>query len=297
MKMKTIAAIVAALTSTGLYAAETYNVEAGIRYTTSSVDDQTESTGTIISGTYYLKPITIDGAQPFMELDVLQRASGVSLRYATVSLETSALSKTTLNPVEIGGTFYVDEFVLGFNNSTWSKAFPVKSNTALNYDIKSTSTGFNVGYWALPNTVVSYFNEKQDATYTRSSTSLTALSDLKRTANGIASHTVMSLGGTQSLVLDLGYQQIKREQSSSDNNKEYAAKVRFYPEAKYFFEGGYSVNTGDYEYDKGTTIAVGAGYAFTPRFAVLLSTSKFDGDVSAKKSSETATTLTAGYRF
>lgn len=109
--------------------------------------------------------------------------------------------------------------------------------------------------------------------------------------------TVTSLGGTQSLVLDFYYDQIKREQTSSQNNNEYGAKVRFYPEAKYFVEAGYIVNNGDYAYRTGKTLVVGAGYAFTPRLAVLLSTYKFDGDVSTEQSSETSTTLTVGYRF
>lgn len=294
---KAIALSVAALAMVNANAAETYNIQAGARYQTQSVDDQTDLTGTSIGGTYYLKPITIDGTQPFMELDVLQRASGISVQYANVSMETAALNKTTLNAVEVSGNFFVNDFVLGFNNQTWDKNFSLKSNAANNYGIKSTTTGFNVGYWVLPNTVVSYVNEKNDATYTRSSNSMTAIADVTNTTNGVLSHSVMSLGGTQSLVLDLGYKQVKREQTTSKTNTEYAAKVRYYPEAKYFVEGGYSVNSGDYDYNKGKAFMVGAGYAFTPRFAVLLATEKFDGDVAAEKSSGTSTTLTAGYRF
>mgnify|MGYP000093053443 CR=1 FL=1 len=279
------------------FAAETYNVEAGVQYQTQSTDDKTDLTATAIAGTYYLKPITIDGTQPFMELDVLQRASGISVRYANVSMETAALSKTTLNPVEVSGNFFVDDFVLGFNNSTWDKNFNLKSSAANYYGIKSTTTGFNVGYWVLPNTVVSFVNEKNEANYTRSSNSLSAIADVTNTTNGVLSHSVVSLGGAQSLVLDLGYKQVKREQTTSKTNTEYAAKVRYYPEAKYFFEGGYSVNSGDYDYNKGKAFMVGAGYAFTPRFAVLLSTEKFNGDVASEQSSGTSTTLTAGYRF
>lgn len=297
MKMKMIAAVVGTLVAANVYAAETYNVEAGVQYMNSSTDGGTDSTATAIGGTYYFKDIVIDGKQPFMELDVLQKASGVSARYVNMSMETSVLTKTTLNPVQLSGTFYVDNFVFGLNNVTWDKAFSLKSNTALNYGIKSTTTGVSVGYWVLPNTVVSLTNENDKATYTRSSTSLSNIADLKQTSNSISSHTVTSLGGTQSLVLDFSYKQVKQEQTATENNKEYAAKVRYYPEAKYFVEGGYISNTGDNASDKGKTMLVGAGYAFTPRFAVLLTTSKFNGDVSAEKSSETSTTLTAGYRF
>ncbi len=297
MKVKTIAAVVGALLAANVYAADTYKVQAGVYNATSSTDDKTESTATVFSGTYYLKDITIDSTQPFMELDFIQKASGVSVRYGSVSLETAALSKTTVNPIELSGTFYADKFIFGINNETWNKAFSLKSNNALNYDIKTKTTGFSVGYFVTPTTSVSYENSKADATYTRSSTSLTALKDLSITTNGITSHTVTSLGGTKSLVVDLGYRQIKQEQTKSETNTEYAAKVRYYPEAKYFVEGGYTSNTGDNAGDKGKTMLFGAGYSFTPRFAVLLSTEKFSGDVSAENSSSTSTRLTAGYRF
>ena len=297
MKMKMIAAVVGTLVAANVYAAETYNVQAGVQYLKGSVDDGTDTTATAIGGTYYFKDVVIDGTQPFMELDVLQKASNVSIQYINLSMETSVLSKTTVNPVQLGGTLYVDNFILGVNNTTWDKAFSLKSNATLNYGIKSTSTGFSAGYWVTPTTAVTFNNTKDDATYTRSSNSLTAIKDLTSTTNGIASHTVTSLGGTQSLVLDFYYDQIKREQTASETNKEYGAKVRYYPEAKYFVEGGYIVNTGDNAANKGKTYALGAGYAFTPRFAVLLSTAKFSGDVSSEKSSETQTILTAGYRF
>lgn len=297
MKIKMIAAVVGTLVAANVYAAETYNVEAGIQYYTSSTDDKTEGTATAVAGKYYFKDVVIDGTQPFMELDVLQKASNVYARYINMSLETADFSKTTVNPVEVGGTLYVDNFVLGINNSSWDKALPLKSNATYNYNIKSKTTGFNVGYWVTPTTTVSFVNSKDDASYARSSTNLNIIKDVTITSNGIASHTVTSLGGTQSLVLDFYYDQIKREQATSENNKEYGAKVRYYPEAKYFVEGGYIINTGDHAYTKGKTLVAGAGYAFTPRMAVLLSTAKFDGDVSTEKSSNTTTTLTLGYRF
>lgn len=297
MKLKMIAAVVGTLIAANVYAQETYNVQAGLQNQTSSDDCKNDSTSTIFSGTYYFKNININSAQPFMELDFLQKASNVTVGYGNVSLENSVLSKTTLNPLQLGGTFYNDNFIFGVNNQTWDKAFSLKSNTTLNYGIKASTTGFNVGYFVTPTTAVSFVNEKLKATYTRSSNSLTALKDLTNTSNGITSHTVLPLGGTQSLVVDLGYGQIKQEQTVSEKNTEYAAKVRYYPEAKYFVEGGYTSNSGDNAGDKGKTMLLGAGYSFTPRFAVLLSTEKFSGDVSAEKSSSTATTLTAGYRF
>jgi hypothetical protein len=297
LKLKMIAAVVGTFVIANAYAEETYNIQAGLQNQTSSDDSNVETTSTIFSGTYYLKNIVINNTQPFMELDFLQKASNVTVGYGNVSLETSVLSKTTLNPLQLGGTFYHDNFIFGFNNQTWDKAFSLKSNTALNYGIKSSSTGFNVGYFVTPTTAISFINIKSNASYTRSSSSLSALNDLTNTTNGVTSHTVMSLGDTQSLVVDLAYRKIKQEQTTSETNKEYAAKVRYYPEAKYYVEGGYTSNSGDDAGDKGKTMLFGVGYAFTPRFAVMLSTEKFSGDVSTEKSSSSSTTLTAGYRF
>lgn len=297
MKLKMIATIVGALVAANAYAAETYNIEAGGEYNTSSTDSKTDQTIIGVGGTYYFKPIAIDTTKPFAELDVLQRASSVTVRYADVSIETATFAKTTVNPMTVKGTLYVDDFIFGLNNETWSKKFNLKANAAYNYDIKSTTTGFNVGYFVTPTTSVSFVNEKNDATYTRSSTQLTALKDLKVSSNGLTSRSILPLSGTQSIVIDLAYTQIKQEQTATENNKEISGKVRYYPEAKYFVEGGYISNTGDNAYDKGKTMIIGAGYAITPRLGVALTTAKFSGDVSAENSSGTQTSLIAGYRF
>ncbi len=297
MKMKMIAAVVTTLAVANVYAAETYNIQAGIQHSKSSVDDGTEQTLTSIGGTYYFKDIVIDASQPFMEMDVLQKASNVRIEYASVDFETSSLAKTKLKATRLGGTAYVDNFILGINNTKWDETFKTKANAAQSYGIDSTTTGFNIGYWVTPTTAIGFVNSKSEATYTRSATSMNAIKDESTTSNGIASHTVTSLGGTQSLVLDFYYDQIKREQNKSETNKEYGAKVRYYPESKYFVEAGYIINTGDNAYNEGKTLVAGAGYAFTPRLSVLLSTSKFNGDVSSEKSSGTSTELKLGYRF
>lgn len=297
MKLKKIAIAFCALAYANVYAVETYNTELGIGNLNSSTDAGTDTTMTYIGASYYFKPINIDGTQPFMEMDVLQKASNIGIRYANMSVETSALSKTMLNPLQLSGTFYIDDFLFGLNNSTWNKSFTIKSNTAYNYEIKSTTSGFNLGYWILPSTTISYVYSKASAQYTRNSTSLSAINDLNTTTNGIASHTISKLDGNQSLVLDLGYSQIKTEQTKTENNIEYDAKVRYYPESKYYIEGGFIVNTGDNESDKGKTYVFGVGYAFTPRMGVFLSTEKFNGDVSSENSSGKSTTITAGYRF
>ena len=297
MKLKMIAAVVGTLAIANVYAQETYNVEAGFQYAKFSDDDSTKQTLTAVGGTYYLKPIIIDRSQPFMELDFLQKASGISVRSASLKYEDSTFASTSTSPLELSGNFYVDNFAFGASTSSWgSTNFTTKANAARYVGIKSTTNGFNVGYFVTPTTLVSYINSKETATYAPSA-GLAAIKDYDKTTNGVKSHTVTSLGGTEFLVVDLTYSQIKKEQTASEKNTEYGAKVRYYPEAKYFFEGGYTSNSGDNAGDKGKTMLLGAGYSFTPRFAVMLSTEKFSGDVSAEKSSSTSTMLTAGYRF
>jgi hypothetical protein len=297
MKLKMIAAVVSTLAITNAYAQETYNVEAGFQYGKFSNDDGTKQKVTSVGGTYYLKPVAINQSQPFMELDFLQKASGISVLYATLGYEDKTFASTNANPLEVSGNFYVDNFAFGASTSSWgSTNFTTKANAARYVGIKSTDTGFNVGYFVTPTTLVSYVSSKGTATYSPSA-GISAINDLNTTTNGVKSHTVMSLGGTESLVVDLAYSQIKQEQTASKKNTEYAAKVRYYPEAKYFVEGGYTSNSGDNAGAKGKTMLLGAGYSFTPRFAVLLSTEKFSGDMSAEKSSSSTTTLSAGYRF
>lgn len=297
MKLKMIAAVVGTLVIANAYAQETYNVEAGVQYGKFSDDDGGSQKLTAVGGTYYLKPIVIDQSQPFAELDFLQKASGISVSYGTNKYEDKTFVGTNINRPEVSGNFYVDNFVIGASTSSWgSTNFTTKANAARYVGIKSTTNGFNVGYFVTPTTLVSYINSKETATYSPSA-GLAAIKDYNNTTNGVKSHTVMSLGGTEFLVVDLSYEQIKKEQTASEKNTEYGAKVRYYPEAKYFVEGGYTSNSGDNAGDKGKTMLLGAGYSFTPRFAVMLSTEKFSGDVSAEKSSSTSTMLKAGYRF
>jgi hypothetical protein len=297
MKLKIITVVVGTLVIANAYAQETYNIQAGLQNETSSDDNNNDKTSSIISGTYYFKNIVINNTQPFMELDFLQQASNVTVGSGNETLENSEFSKSTIIPLQLGGTFYIDNFIFGVNNQTWRKTFSLKSNTALNYELESSSTGFNVGYFVTPTTAISFVNNKSTIKYKHSSNSLTALNDLTNKTNGVRSHTVTSFASTGFLVVDLSYDQIKSEQTKSETNREYSAKFRYYPEAKSFFEGGYTSNSGDKASDKGKTMLFGAGYSFTPRFIVLLSTEKFSGDVSPEKSSSSSTMLTARYRF
>ena len=290
-------AVVATLVATNAIAqTDTYNVEAAIQYSKSSVDDQTTTKGTLGLVNYYFKPILNDSKQPFLEKDFLQKASSVGIIYGNLSTETSVLASATPTPLGLNGTYYANDFVFGVSNISWDKTFLLKSNSARSYGIKSNDTSIKVGYYVTPTTLASFTNEQTTASYTAGG-GASAISDLKYTNNAISTHTVTPLNGTEFVVLDLKYNQIKRDQTTSQNNTEISGNIRYYPEAKYYVEGGYITNSGDYDYYKGSTLSVGAGYSFTPQFALFLSTSKFSGSVSSQNSSSTSSTITAGYRF
>jgi hypothetical protein len=297
MKFKmTMVAVVVALAATNLYAQETYNVEVVGATGSKNTDDQTKQTLTMFNGIYYFKPIKIETNQPYAELDFLQKASSISLTYGNQSIETANVVNTTITPLGITGTVYIDNLILGFNSSNWSADLKLKSNTARYTGIKANTTGVDIGYFVTPETALSFTTSKDTASYTPSA-GVAAQVDLNITTNSITSRTVTSLGGSQSMRVDLQYNQITREQTLSLKNNEYGFSLRYYPDSKYYVEGGYLTNTGDRDYDKGKTLSAGAGILFTPRFGVLLSTAKFTGDVSTEQSSSTLTILTAGYRF
>ena len=299
MKFKmTMVATVVALAATNLHAQETYNVEVVGTNGSKNTDDQTKQTINMFSGTYYFKSIKIDSNQPYAELDFLQKASSISLTYANQSVETANVVNTTITPIELKGTVYIDNLILGLSSNNWSGDLKLKANTARYYGIKANTTGVNIGYFVTPETALTFTTSKDTASYTPSA-GLAAQGDLNITTNSITSRTVTSLGGTQSMRVDLKYNSIAYEAATAASlkNNEYGFSLRYYPESKYYVEGGYLINTGDRDYAKGKTLSAGAGIAFTPRFGVLLSTAKFTGDVSTELSSSTLTTLTAGYRF
>jgi hypothetical protein len=297
MKKTNLFAVITTLVATNAFAqTETYNVEAAFQYSKSSADDQSTTKSTLGLINYYFKPIVNDSKQPFLEKDFLQKASSVGIVYGNVSTESSVFASATPTPLGLTGTYYADEFVFEISNISWDKTFLLKSNSARSYGIKSNDTSIKFGYYVTPTTLASFTNGQSTGSYTAGG-GASAISDVKRTSNAFSTHTVTPLNGSEFVVLDLKYNQVKRDQTTSQSNTEISGNVRYYPEAKYYVEGGYTTNTGAYDYDKGSTIGVGAGYSFTPRFALFVYTSKFSGSVSAENSSSNSTTLTAGYRF
>jgi len=243
----------------------------------------------------YLKCIEKNNRN-YAKKDFLQKASSVGIIYGNINTETSVLASATPTPLGLNGTYYADDFVFGISNISWDKTFLLKSNSARSYGIKSNDTSIKFGYYVTPTTLASFTNDQSNASYTAGG-GASAISDLKYTSNAFSTHTVKPLNGSEFVVLDLKYNQVKRDQTTSQNNTEISGNLRYYPEAKYYVEGGYTTNSGDYDYNKGSTLSVGAGYSFTPQFALFLTTSKFSGSVSAQNSSSTSSTITAGYRF
>ncbi len=297
MKLKFMVTIVSAVIITNAYAAASYNVEAGLQYANSNTDDKTSQKIMSIAGTYYLQSIANDPSQPFAEMDFLQKASSLNLLYSNINYESNTFASTTINPISFGGNFYADKFSFGASTSSWGNTnFNFKSNSSHYIGIKSTKTNFNFGYFVTPTTLVSFVNSKESANYSPSA-GLSAVNDLTVTTNGLKSHTVTSLSGSESIAVDLAYNQIRSEQDTSQSNVEYGLNVRYYPEANYYFEGGYKINSGDYAADKGNTYSLGAGIKLTPNFGLMLTTSKFSVSDSTQNSGKTSTVLTAGYRF
>lgn len=294
--MRLLATAFCSMVIANVYAQDSYNIEAGGQYMTSSADDSTDQKITGIGGTYYLKPIKIDSTKPYAELDFLQRASGISVLYGVNKFEDADFLSTNIPQLKVGGVFYVDNFVLGASTQSFDKNFNLKQAPASYYGIKNEATTLSVGYFVLPNTLVSFVNEKETQKHSPS-TGLAAIKDLTNTTNSVTSHSVISLGGTESLVLDFSYKQVNRDQTTSKDNTIYEAKARYYPKNNIFVEGGYSKNTGDTAYFKGKTTLLGLGYSFTPRFALSITALDFSGDVASEKSSSKTTGVIASYRF
>jgi len=274
---------------------ETYSFETLAESYNSSVDNGTSLTYMRYSGRYYFKPITINDSEPFAELDLLQRASSISIAYADGNLETSSLSKDNIKPVTVTGTFIVDDFILALANTTWNKHFTLTKYPAYYYGIDSKTTTVGIGYFVTPKTSLVALNTKNNYGY---STDIgTSLTDKTVTTNSLNLHSIQSFEKNNSLVLDLIYSQIKSEQTSTDVNNEYYISAKYYPTPKYYFSTAYTMNTGDDASSKGKTIELGLGYQITPRFGVLLSTSKFYVDDTSQDTNEKITTVTVGYRF
>jgi hypothetical protein len=275
------------------------NIHASTRDWAGVVQTIPKQTLNLLSGTYYINPIKMDINQPYAEYDFLQKASSISLNTISGSLESATFANTTITPIEFKGTFYINNLIFGLNSSNWNSDFKFKTNTARYYGIKSTTTGINVGYFVTPETAITYTNNKETGSYSPS-TGLAAIGDLAITTNSIASRTVTSLGGSQSIRVDLKYNSIAYEAATAASlkNNEYGFDFRFYPDmTKYYLGGGYLINTGDKDSYKGKTLSVVAGYAFTSRFGLMLTSSKFTGDVSTEQSSSSTTSLYLGYRF
>jgi hypothetical protein len=296
MKMKQIAVMALALAATGLYAqSETYQFEATFQQVDSSPDNPTKMTANVLGGTYYLKPVALNTGAPLFELDFLQRASSVGVAYATGNYEDADVQKTSIDGLGFSGKFYINNLILGVEKSAWNKRFPSKVIAGESIGKNFDATNFQLGYFVLPTTSVSFVN--QNAKTANSPTAgLAAMQDVTITTNGLQSRTVMPIANGQHLAFSVLYNQVKRQQARVDENFELGASVRYYPTTKVYFDAGYKQNKGDYVNTVGETVTLGAGYALTPRLNVTLASERFS--INDKTlTGATTTVLSAGYRF
>lgn len=250
-----------------MHAEETYSVEAGIGVENYKSDSSDTNTNKFLRGTCYFKPVAIKDSQPFTELEFLQRSSNASFQYANLDIDRDTIEPATLKPITLGGTFYLDDFVL------------------------------NVGYFVLPTTLVSFSKSQNVDSYGSVAGSAT-IKDQTTTRNGLTAHTVMPLRGTDSIVGDIYLQKISYDDgSTTQNNNAFGFDVTYFPAMNYYFGGGLMNNSGDDASQKGTTLQLTAGYQFTPRLGLLFTTSKFTVSDDAEKSSNTHTQLLVGYQF
>ena len=293
-----IAISLLALSNASVFAEETYNFEVGLAYSNNKDDSGTKVISTIPGVTYYFTPVVKKDSEPFDELDFLQRSSHITFGYGLTTYETDTLAKTNAYPVGISGTFYANDFLFEISNISFNK-FNLKSKTdSSSYlGIKPNTTTGTVGYFILPNSLLSYEYSDGKISYSPSSNFGTTINDIKTTSNSIISHSIISLENSSAVSLDLKYSQIKQVQDSTEKNSEYSVDAKYYPKPNFYINAGYTANTGDNQSDKGKTMLIGFGFALNHDLHLTLGYEKFNGDVASEQSSSKTTTVGVIYRF
>ena len=211
--------------------------------------------------------------------------------------EIDGIEPTTLKPVSLGGTFYLDDFVLSVGYSNTSSTRLTNSSSKQSWDVKSTTPSFGVGYFVFPTTLVSISNSQNVVSYASVAGS-TSIKDRTTTKTGLTAHTVMPLSGTDSIVGEIYLQKISYDDGTkTQNNNDFGIDVKYFPAMNYYVGGGFVNNSGDRASTKGTTFKLAAGYQFTPRLGLLFETSKFKVSDDAQKTSSTSSQLQVVYRF
>lgn len=297
MKLKVITLLTSAVLTGSLHAEETYSIEAGFEFVHEKSDSPSTIRDKVLGGAYYFKPVAIKDSQPFTELEFLQRSSNATFTYSNMDVETDGIEPTTLKPVSLGGTFYLDDFVLSVGYSNTSSTRLTYSSSKQSWDVKSTNPSFGVGYFVLPTTLVSISNSQNVVSYASVAGS-TSIKDSTTTKTGLTAHTVMPLSGTDSIVGEIYLQKISYDDGTkTQNNNDFGIDVKYFPAMNYYVGGGFVNNSGDRASTKGTTFKLAAGYQFTPRLGLLFETSKFKVSDDAQKTSSTSSQLEVVYRF
>ena len=189
-----------------LHAEETYSLQAGIGVENYKSDSSDRNTKKFLSGNYYFKPVAIKDSQPFTELEFLQRSSNASFQYVNLDTDNDTIEPATLKPITLGGTFYLEDFVLNVGYSSTSST-RLTNTSKKSWDYKYTNPSFGVGYFVLPTTLVSFSNSQIVESYASVAGSAT-IKDRTITITGLTAHTVMPLRGTDSIVGDIYLQKI-----------------------------------------------------------------------------------------
>lgn len=294
VKLNNGLALAVIFVATNVSAVETYNVSTRVTRANQSSDSyQLSEVG--LGVTYFLKEIDLDSAQPAFERPFLQKANAIDAYYTNSNVDSAYAFIEKSNNLELSGRFYVNDFSFAIKTTNSDQKTTSKADTSYSYRLISNFKEFEVGYFVLPSTLVSYVRSQDKAV--NSNTLVVNLPDSVATLNGLKSHTVTALSDSQFLVLDLFYNQVKYEQFLSTVNDVYSVNLRYYPEAKYYLELGYATQNGEYKYTTGSTVYAGAGYAITPRLSVQLKASKFNSSESELKTNHTGAQLTGIYRF
>jgi len=298
--MKTIKAVTLTLAflSTFSIAQEgTYNFDAGGLISSYSSTSGTSQSIKGVGGTYYFNPVKVESDEPYAERNFVQKVSNATLLYGTNAYEASTLVKTDLTQLTVAGELHINSFVLSASNASWKASFPYKAYPQYQYEIKSDTNVFALGYYFTPLNYISVSQSTEKGTYTRNSVNLSVLPDNTITNTNLSSKNLFKLNGESFAVLSLNYSSINYKYTSEQSNNSYGISGRYYPSKATYLQAGYSSEQGDKKDYVGNTVSLQFGIAVTPRLIASFSSSQFNVSDSAQGSNSTSNQLLASYRF
>jgi len=293
------AALLLTTTGAAVQASEAaYNVEAGVLSSRLRNDDQTAMGTFALGATFYPSPVRFDPAQPFAELDFLQKASQFTLIQTSYSFSGSqVIADTTATDLMFDGLVYLDRLALGFTHSTGSMMLsPVGANW-MGYDVSTTSTTLRVGYRWLPQTQINLAHGQSVDTYSGPS-GWPAISDDRLSWNRLSIRSVATLNNGRFLVIDLeGKQKDRTQGSTRASTQALGAQLRAYPSPNLYLEAGLNQESGDPSNTTGRTLSYGAGVSLSNRLILQVYGSKFTATDPSQYSSDRELGFSLSLRF